>query len=241
MDFANKYLGGGVLGHGAVQEEIRFSICPELISSMLFMECMEANEAIIVQGFEQFSKYKGYSRGLEYDGDYNDKAKRYVSGNILTSLMAIDAVPYRSDASQQYQPDKYLREVTKAYAGFLQPYPEIYPRGDERDIETVAPTTSCASGRRPIATGNWGCGAFGGDPQFKAMLQWIAASQAQCPEIAFHTFNDPNAEILSAVVEKFTTEMWTVKDLFDDIARYAKLKCKSSNTELSYFETVLIR
>lgn len=26
-------------------------------------------------------------------------------------------------------------------------------------------------------TGNWGCGAFGGDPQLKAMLQWIAASQ----------------------------------------------------------------
>lgn len=28
-----------------------------------------------------------------------------------------------------------------------------------------------------IATGNWGCGAFGGDPQLKAVLQWIAASE----------------------------------------------------------------
>ncbi|KAL3351371.1 hypothetical protein AABB24_019788 [Solanum stoloniferum] len=28
-----------------------------------------------------------------------------------------------------------------------------------------------------VVTGNWGCGAFGGDPQLKAMLQWIAASQ----------------------------------------------------------------
>lgn len=33
VDFANKYIGGGVLGHGAVQEEIRFLICPELIVS----------------------------------------------------------------------------------------------------------------------------------------------------------------------------------------------------------------
>ena len=31
VDFANKFIGGGVLGHGAVQEEIRFLICPELL------------------------------------------------------------------------------------------------------------------------------------------------------------------------------------------------------------------
>jgi len=30
VDFANKYIGGGALGHGSVQEEIRFAICPEL-------------------------------------------------------------------------------------------------------------------------------------------------------------------------------------------------------------------
>lgn len=28
-----------------------------------------------------------------------------------------------------------------------------------------------------IATGNWGCGAFGGDPQVKTVIQWLAASQ----------------------------------------------------------------
>ena len=28
-----------------------------------------------------------------------------------------------------------------------------------------------------IATGNWGCGAFGGDPELKAIIQWLAASQ----------------------------------------------------------------
>lgn len=28
-----------------------------------------------------------------------------------------------------------------------------------------------------IVTGNWGCGAFGGDPELKAMIQWLAASQ----------------------------------------------------------------
>ena len=33
IDFANAFVGGGVLGHGCVQEEIRFLICPELIAS----------------------------------------------------------------------------------------------------------------------------------------------------------------------------------------------------------------
>lgn len=28
-----------------------------------------------------------------------------------------------------------------------------------------------------IATGNWGCGAFGGDPEVKTIIQWLAASQ----------------------------------------------------------------
>ena len=50
VDFANKYLGGGVLTRGCVQEEITFTICPELICGMCFMEAMDDNEAIIITG-----------------------------------------------------------------------------------------------------------------------------------------------------------------------------------------------
>jgi hypothetical protein len=31
VDFANHVVGGGVLGQGLIQEEIRFTVCPELI------------------------------------------------------------------------------------------------------------------------------------------------------------------------------------------------------------------
>lgn len=31
-----------------------------------------------------------------------------------------------------------------------------------------------------IATGNWGSGAFGGDPELKTVMQWVAASQVIC-------------------------------------------------------------
>ena len=30
-----------------------------------------------------------------------------------------------------------------------------------------------------VSTGNWGCGAFGGNPEIKSMIQWLAASQVQ--------------------------------------------------------------
>ena len=49
-----RYIGGGVLGHGAVQEEIRFAICPELIVSRLFTQVLQRNEALVIFGVERF-------------------------------------------------------------------------------------------------------------------------------------------------------------------------------------------
>lgn len=50
VDFANRFVGGGVTGHGLVQEEIRFIINPELIVSRLFTEALEHNECLIITG-----------------------------------------------------------------------------------------------------------------------------------------------------------------------------------------------
>jgi poly(ADP-ribose) glycohydrolase len=41
----------------------------------------------------------------------------------------------------------------------------------------------------PIASGNWGCGAFGGDPQLKAVIQWLAASP-EGRRLRYFTFGD---------------------------------------------------
>lgn len=50
MDFANRFVGGGVTGHGLVQEEIRFVINAELIISRLFTEALEHDECLIITG-----------------------------------------------------------------------------------------------------------------------------------------------------------------------------------------------
>ncbi|KAH0623454.1 hypothetical protein JD844_006215 [Phrynosoma platyrhinos] len=48
VDFANRFVGGGVTGAGLVQEEIRFLINPELIVSRLITEVLDHNECLII-------------------------------------------------------------------------------------------------------------------------------------------------------------------------------------------------
>lgn len=50
MFFFPRFIGGGVLGYGCVQEEIRFLICPELLVSQLFSQQMLPTEAIVITG-----------------------------------------------------------------------------------------------------------------------------------------------------------------------------------------------
>lgn len=54
IDYINdfRFLGGGVLGYGCVQEEIRFVVCPELLISMLFTECLRPTEALLMIGID---------------------------------------------------------------------------------------------------------------------------------------------------------------------------------------------
>merc|ERR1711988_1213662 len=85
-DFANKFIGGGVLSGGCVQEEIRFAICPELCVSMLVCPCMLAEEAIQIIGGEQFSAYSGYGFNLKYAGDHRDPAARAPDGSVHVAV-----------------------------------------------------------------------------------------------------------------------------------------------------------
>jgi poly(ADP-ribose) glycohydrolase len=89
VDFANKYLGGGVLGQGCVQEEIMFAVCPELVVGMLFEEVMNDSEAIVISGYERFCSYRGYGHSFAYDSDFRDQCSNQ---NVV---VAIDAIPFR--------------------------------------------------------------------------------------------------------------------------------------------------
>jgi hypothetical protein len=76
VDFANEYLGGGVLFSGAVQEEIRFSVSPECLAALPLCPSMLRREAILLAGTEVFSKVTGYSRSLLFAGPHEDRTPR---------------------------------------------------------------------------------------------------------------------------------------------------------------------
>jgi len=160
-DFANMFIGGGALSGGCVQEEIRFSICPELCLSMLICPCMLADEAIQITGAQQFSAYTGYGFKLGYGGDHRDVADLAPDGSVYTAVLAMDAMDLRGRDSSllaQLGTDSMLRDLNKSVAAFA-PF----------DAESLT--------RFPvIATGNWGCGEFQGCPQLKALVQWASAS-----------------------------------------------------------------
>ena len=116
VDFANKYIGGGVLGGGCVQEEILFAIEPEAIVSMFFMEVMDDNDAIRIDNTIQYSCYEGYGRDFKF-------VKSAVNMSDLSKIkkskfIAIDAVIQFSLKYGVFREEDIKRDIHKAFVGF---------------------------------------------------------------------------------------------------------------------------
>ncbi|EPY34122.1 poly(ADP-ribose) glycohydrolase [Angomonas deanei] len=211
VDFANKVIGGGVLGAGCVQEEVRFVISPQLLLSRLVCEVLLDNEAVLLSGAAQYSDYIGYASSFRFQD-------RRHPGTILSGVptttdlprgngkiqdicvVAVDAINFSGNVEDQYLASYILREVRKAFVGFHGPSAE---------------KATCKLGNSgPIATGNWGCGAFGGDVELKVLIQWIAASEAKRP-VRYYVFDRKDLlDSFPPVLAKLTNEKWSVGDLF---------------------------
>ncbi|KAM3859935.1 poly(ADP-ribose) glycohydrolase [Diretmus argenteus] len=207
VDFANQFVGGGVTGSGLVQEEIRFLINPELIVSRLFTEALGHNECLIITGTQQYSKYTGYAQTYKWGGSHQDTTLRDGWQRKCTEIVAIDALQFRSFLDQ-FQPTRINRELNKAYCGFARP--------EERSQTLSA-----------VATGNWGCGAFGGDTRLKALLQMLAAAEAG-RDVAYFTFGDSRLMTDVHNMHSFLTKRnISVGEVYDLLGQYYSSVCKS--------------
>ncbi|KAK7308883.1 hypothetical protein RJT34_05194 [Clitoria ternatea] len=262
VDFANKFLGGGALRRGCVQEEIRFMISPELIAGMLFLPAMANNEAIYIVGVERFSSYTGYASSFRFSGDYVDEREVDILGRRKTRIVAIDALC--SPGMRQYRANYLLREINKALCGFLYQsnywqYQKLlqengcssFDAATSMSMETSEGKTSnhenrifqndyhgMEQGNTGVATGNWGCGAFGGDPEVKAIIQWLAASQALRPFIAYYSFGLEALQNLDEVVQWILSQRWTVGDLWNMLVEYSSNRSKGE-TEVGFLQWLL--
>lgn len=282
VDFANKYLGGGALNRGCVQEEIRFMINPELIAGMLFLARMDDNEAIEIVGAERFSCYTGYASSFRFTGDYIDKKTMDAFRRRRTRIVAIDALC--APKMRHFKETCILREINKALCGFLiqrkswqnqsifidKEDSEMQLASDDKDSDLMDTETStshgapvndvetnrekhvgsfvrdfCGEGSNcmdhedvGVATGNWGCGVFGGDPELKAMIQWLATSQARRPFISYYTFGTQALENLDQVTKWIISHDWTVGDLWNMMLEYSAQRLYKQ-TNLGFFSWLL--
>ncbi|XP_061500842.1 poly(ADP-ribose) glycohydrolase [Anopheles gambiae] len=200
MVFANRFLGGGVIGHGCVQEEIRCVINPELLVGRLLFESLRETEAYFVLGTEQYCAYANYASAFAFDADHRDGTPRDASGRRRCYIVGLDALRVQPSVNQ-YEERAVRRELAKAYVGF----------------------SYVPEGQRPlpgIATGNWGCGAFGGHAPLKALLQLMVACVVGRPLLYFTCNEDGLQERLVRMYRFLTVRKVSVPRLFRLLVRY---------------------
>ncbi|EPB77285.1 hypothetical protein ANCCEY_03656 [Ancylostoma ceylanicum] len=114
----------------------------------------------------------------------------------------------------QYTRASIDRELNKAYAAFATGIKEL----------------------RPIATGNWGCGIFGGDKELKGLIQIIAAAKAG-RQMIYYTFGDKKLEIsLNKQYEQLVQQETTVGTIYKALLSY--WKDRERKPQLSVFQHV---
>ena len=138
---------------------------------------MDDFESILITGAEQFSVYSGYGGRFTCKGPHEDINPVDDRNRRNVNIIAIDAIPFEYEPPMfQYKRPNIVRELNKAYCGFTHVL-----SGDKSDKEEVV----------SVATGNWGCGMFGGDKELKSLIQWMAASRAG-RTVQYYTFGDAN-------------------------------------------------
>ena len=226
IDFANKYIGGGVLEGGCVQEEILFAIEPEAIVSMFFMEVMGDNDAIRIDNTIQYSNYLGYGHTFEFEKSaINDDLKNIKK----TKFIAIDASVQFSSKHGIIDKNEISRDTYKAFVGFNLANYKIEPNNTnnekeeknknkkEKNKEQKEEKENIKNNGISIATGNWGCGAFNGDHELKFLQQWVAASFAGIERLDYYTYNSEKMKFVIKKLEQIKEKYENANNLYKDL------------------------
>jgi len=155
VEFANAFVGGGVMTGDAAMEETLFLVKPELMVAMALENRMVDEEVVCISGAHKYSLTTGSGHSLAFVGDYDNKRS-----GPPPKVVAIDAVrgggPSMTEAAM-------LRDMNKARIAF--------------------------EGATEVATGHWGCGAYGNNHDLMFLKQWLAASEAGARKLHYYDFD----------------------------------------------------
>ncbi|KAL6571533.1 hypothetical protein OROHE_003176 [Orobanche hederae] len=212
--FASENLGRDALIMPSYDEELRFMLSPELIAGMLFLPAMTDNETIEIVGAERFSTYDGFASAFRFSDVYVDKTDIDTLGRRKASVVAVDKFcnPRKRKYSEDAESLLYI-EINKAFCGFM--YPCKYPCGNMGVV-----TANRESDHNNSAV--------------KAIIMWLAASQAQRPFITYCTYGGEVSKHLGKVVSWISSLGWTVGHLWNKLIEY------SSNTSMETTDISLL-
>merc|ERR1712217_178161 len=141
-DFANEYLGGGVLSGGGSQEEAMFGEGTELLVTMFLVEKMLPFEAVEIHGARKYVEHN--LAGARHRPRADQYCRPAQMADAIAVVVALDAICYNAygqvKKADQYKPAQIQRELRKCLVALNSP--------------------TAAAPKRSFITGLWGCGAF---------------------------------------------------------------------------------
>lgn len=189
VDFANEQLMIGRLIPSMTQEEVMFSVRPELLISLLLFDTLRCREAVIMKNAVRYMNYKGYrdtftvnravpellpSSSLVASSSLSPSSAASLPlkthpHQLAPEVIAIDAHVNTFGSKRQFAAEMNERDLDKCFIGFSSTTnKEQGGKGEHGENEQQEHDI--------IATGPLGCGVFNGDRFLKALQQMMAAA-----------------------------------------------------------------
>ncbi|KIO31102.1 hypothetical protein M407DRAFT_241982 [Tulasnella calospora MUT 4182] len=172
--FANKQVG---FGTGGTMEEVAVGTTPEACPIVLVTRPLKDDQVLVLTGVESLVVVEGHGRSARMTRVHHTIPPTRDSLWRTRTMLFMDALELDGYDSSGTLPDLLPghvdRELQKAYTAFSSRSPTPYAF---------------------VATGLWGCGAFGGNDEVKTMIQWCAAAFAGV-ELRF-TYSDDRSSFV---------------------------------------------
>ncbi|EAK89413.1 shares a domain with poly(ADP) ribose glycohydrolases, some protein kinase A anchoring proteins and baculovirus HzNV Orf103, possible transmembrane domain within N-terminus [Cryptosporidium parvum Iowa II] len=183
--FANKVYGSATLQNCMNQEEIVMTVVPETLIGRFFLDDLHDEDSVTIRGVMRYSNYKGFGTD-KFTFQSIKESEMYMS--IPRVYAVVDALSGGS-RFREFTLDYALREINKLISALCD---DFYGESEERD-------------RNQFVTGYWGGGVFGGDNQYKFILQLIAACVCNRQLVYSDGLNRLDVNQIRQIESKYTT------------------------------------